>query len=34
LELEDASRYHKALKAQMLFWVVLLGSTLLQSSPS
>lgn len=25
LELEDAQRYHKALKAQMLFWVVLLG---------
>jgi hypothetical protein len=25
LELEDANRYHKALKAQMLFWVVLLG---------
>lgn len=25
LELEDARRYHKALKAQMLFWVALLG---------
>jgi hypothetical protein len=25
LELEDAERYHKALKAQMLFWVALLG---------
>jgi hypothetical protein len=25
LELEDAHRYHKALKAQMLFWVALLG---------
>lgn len=25
LELEDAERYHKALKSQMLFWVVLLG---------
>lgn len=25
LELEDAQRYHKALKAQMLFWVALLG---------
>jgi hypothetical protein len=25
LELADAERYHKALKAQMLFWVVLLG---------
>lgn len=25
LELEDAQRYHRALKTQMLFWVVLLG---------
>jgi|TARA_R110002072_G_scaffold156524_1_gene306978 signal transduction histidine kinase len=25
LELSDAKRYHKALKAQMLFWVMLLG---------
>jgi hypothetical protein len=25
LELEDATRYHKALKSQMIFWVVLLG---------
>jgi hypothetical protein len=25
LELEDATRYHKALKAQMLFWVALLS---------
>lgn len=25
LELEDAQRYHRALKLQMLFWVVLLG---------
>jgi hypothetical protein len=25
LELEDARRYHKALKMQMLFWVTLLG---------
>lgn len=25
LELSDAQRYHKALKSQMLFWVVLLG---------
>ncbi|GLK73714.1 hypothetical protein KHC23_22565 [Ancylobacter dichloromethanicus] len=25
LELEDAARYHKALKAQMLFWVALLS---------
>lgn len=25
LEIEDANRYHKALKAQMLFWVALLG---------
>lgn len=25
LELDDAERYHKALKAQMLFWVTLLG---------
>mgnify|MGYP001397569796 CR=1 FL=1 len=25
LELEDAKRYHKALKSQMLFWVALLG---------
>lgn len=25
LELEEARRYHKALKGQMLFWVVLLG---------
>lgn len=25
LELEEAKRYHKALKNQMLFWVVLLG---------
>lgn len=25
LEIEDAKRYHKALKAQMLFWVALLG---------
>lgn len=25
LELEDARRYHKALKSQMLFWVALLG---------
>lgn len=25
LELEDAKRYHKALKAQMLFWVALLS---------
>lgn len=25
LELDEAARYHKALKSQMLFWVVLLG---------
>ncbi|MFD2031488.1 hypothetical protein ACFSKM_16510 [Ancylobacter dichloromethanicus] len=25
MELEDAARYHKALKAQMLFWVALLS---------